>query len=58
MLENAKKDIYENEHTCELQNILEQWAKCYRHEAGINTNMYVESFHKAFKYGENYLKGK
>ncbi len=33
-----------------------QWAICYRKSAHINTNMYVESFHKVIKY--MYLKGK
>lgn len=37
-------------------NRKEQWASCYRKSAGINTNMYVESFHKVIKY--LYLKGK
>ena len=27
-----------------------QWAYCYRYGAGINTNMYVEAFHKVIKY--------
>lgn len=34
----------------------EQWAFCYRQHAGINCNMYLESFHQHFKYG--YLGGK
>ncbi len=34
----------------------ELWAYCYRKGLGINTNMAVEAFHRAFKYG--YLKGK
>ncbi len=34
----------------------EQWATCYRKESFINTNMYVEAFHKVLKYV--YLKGK
>ncbi len=33
-----------------------QWASCYRKSSGINTNMYVESFHKVLKY--IYFKGK
>ena len=37
-------------------NKVEEWAACYRVKAGINTNMYVESFHKVLKY--IYLKGK
>ena len=34
----------------------EKWAYCYRTGLGINTNMYVEAFHRVFKY--QYLKGK
>ncbi len=34
----------------------QEWAFCYRCALGINTNMYVEAFHRAFKH--NYLKGK
>ena len=34
----------------------EKWAYCYRLNSGINTNMYVEAFHRVFKY--EYLKGK
>ena len=33
-----------------------EWAFCYRCGLGINTNMYVEAFHRTFKH--NYLKGK
>ena len=33
-----------------------QWAYCFRTGLGINTNMFVEAFHRVFKYG--YLKGK
>ncbi|XP_065677422.1 uncharacterized protein LOC124808593 [Hydra vulgaris] len=32
------------------------WVFCYRMGHGINTNMYIESFHKVFKY--SYLQGK
>ena len=35
---------------------VQEWAFCYRCALGINTNMYVEAFHRTFKY--NYLKGK
>ena len=31
------------------------WATCYRASAGININMYVESFHRTLKY--IYMKG-
>ena len=34
----------------------EMWAYCYHVGLGINTNMTVEAFHRAFKY--SYLKGK
>lgn len=34
----------------------EQWAYCYRKGLQINTNMYVEAFHRVFK--RIYLKGK
>ena len=33
-----------------------QWGYCYRVGDCINTNMFVESFHRSFKY--RYLKGK
>ena len=33
----------------------EQWAFCFRKTAGINTNMYVECFHRVLKYV--YMKG-
>ncbi|XP_032235552.2 uncharacterized protein LOC116617195, partial [Nematostella vectensis] len=33
-----------------------EWAYCYRKGMGINTNMYVEAFHRVFK--RVYLKGK
>ena len=28
----------------------EQWAACYRADASVNTNMYVEAFHRVLKY--------
>jgi hypothetical protein len=33
-----------------------EWAFCYRKGSQINTNMYVEAFHRVFKY--NYLSGR
>jgi hypothetical protein len=33
-----------------------EWAYCYRKASFINTNMYLESFHKTFKY--YYLEGR
>lgn len=35
---------------------VQEWAFCHRLTLGINTNMYVEAFHRTFKH--NYLKGK
>ena len=60
----AKKDLEENENTIEFgkyfesewMKIPEQWAKCHRHGLEINTNMYLEWFHKALKYGDNHYK--
>ena len=34
----------------------EQWAACYRADASVNTNMYVEAFHRVLKY--IYFKGR
>ncbi len=34
----------------------EQWALCYRKDAGMNTNTYTESFHRVLKYV--YMKGR
>ncbi len=34
----------------------ESWGYCYRVGEGINTNMFVEAFHRVLKY--NYLQGK
>lgn len=31
-------------------NQVQRWAYCYRVFSGVNTNMYVESFHKTLKY--------
>ncbi|XP_065062405.1 uncharacterized protein LOC135689183 [Rhopilema esculentum] len=33
-----------------------KWGYCYRLREGINTNMFVEAFHRVFKY--KYLRGK
>ena len=33
-----------------------QWTKCYRKKSGINTNLYVESFHCLVKY--IYMRGR
>lgn len=33
-----------------------EWAACYRRDASVNTNMYVEAFHRVLKYV--YFKGK
>ena len=34
----------------------QKWAGCYRTKSGINTNMYVESFHRLLKYV--YMRGR
>ena len=39
----------------EYSKSYKQWAQCYRKKACINTNMYLESFHRVLKYA--YLKG-
>lgn len=31
-------------------NRKELWAACYRQESPLNTNMYVEAFHRVLKY--------
>ena len=36
--------------------IRQKWGYCYRAGDGINTNMFVEPFHRNLKY--NYLRGK
>ena len=36
--------------------IKEQWAVCYRADSTLNTNMYVEAFHRVLKHV--YMKGK
>ena len=36
--------------------IKEQWAMCYRVDCTLNTNMYVEAFHRVLKHV--YMKGK
>lgn len=58
MLQNEDTYEFARYFEAEWEGIEDQWAKCHRHEAGINTNMYVEAFHNSFKYGENYLKGR
>lgn len=35
---------------------VQEWAFCHRLALGINTNMYVEAFHRTLEH--NYLKGK
>jgi hypothetical protein len=37
-------------------NSKRRWGYCYRIGDAINTNMFVESFHRTFKY--KYLRGK
>lgn len=33
----------------------EQWAACYQADASVNTNMYVEAFHRVLKYTYIYV---
>ncbi len=63
LLRNALTCWRDTTTTCEFYkyfsntyaNRCRQWASCYRRYAGINTNMYVEAFHRLLKY--SYLKG-
>ena len=41
--------------TANYSQRFKQWAMCYRKRACINTNMFVEAFHRVLKYV--YLKG-
>ena len=43
-------DEKNNDFRHDYTNKVEELAACYRVKAGINTNMYVESFHKVLKY--------
>ncbi|XP_065831991.1 uncharacterized protein [Oscarella lobularis] len=36
----------------------EQWAQAYRKGSKINTNMYLEAFHRTLKHGSSYMHGK
>ncbi len=47
---------FQNYFVTHYANRKQQWATCYCKLAGINTNMYVESFHYVLKY--IYMKGR
>uniref|UniRef100_A0A6M2DPT9 Putative mudr-1x sp n=1 Tax=Xenopsylla cheopis TaxID=163159 RepID=A0A6M2DPT9_XENCH len=63
-LEDFMKEIFYDEDTKifseyfknQFLGKIKLWAYCYRLRLGVNTNMYLESFHKIFKYF--YLNGK
>lgn len=52
----TKTSSFKKYFECERVPRKHQWAYCFRAGFGINTNMFVEAFHKVFKY--QYLKGK
>ncbi|XP_072384060.1 uncharacterized protein [Diabrotica undecimpunctata] len=64
LLENTLNELHNNDTTKEFANYfqnnyvnrVESWAHCYRYGLGINTNMYLEAFHKVLKH--IYLEGK
>ncbi|GFS54819.1 MULE domain-containing protein [Nephila pilipes] len=64
MFNEVIKKILENDMTKEFckyfldnyANCMNSWAYCHRLQLGLNTNMHVESMHKALKY--IYLKGR
>ncbi len=64
LLQRTLQSLRDSPLTCDFADYFEcyyvkkkeQWAMCYRKEAAINTNMYVEAFHRVLKYV--YLKGK
>ena len=54
--ENPKLEKFYKYFSQEYLNRYSQWSKSYRKKAAINTNMFVESFHRVLKYV--YQKGK
>ena len=55
-LQSSVTDEFRNYFLKYWVNNKREWGYCFRVGDGINTNMFVEAFHKTFKY--NYLKGK
>ena len=55
MKEDTKTKRFADYFTQTYASRYQQWAFCFRKLAGINTNMYVESFHRTLKYV--YMKG-
>lgn len=64
LVEGFLVDTYSDDDTKEFASYFEnfylrrssEWAYCYRKASFINTNMYLESFHKVFKY--HFLEGR
>ena len=64
MLKNTITQLDDSPATCKFAEYFkaeyvkrpDQWAACYRKGCNINTNMYVESFHRLLKHV--YMKGK
>jgi len=64
LVEGFSVDTYSDDDTKEFASYFDnfyvkrvsEWAYCYRKSSFINTNMYLESFHKVFKY--YYLEGR
>ncbi len=58
LLEKTVQNLKDSDATCEFAECFEkyyvkrkeEWAVCYRKESLINTNMYVEAFHRVLKY--------
>ena len=46
--EKYHDDFYNYFSTCYCKR-LDQWASCYRKNTSVNTNMFVESFHRVLK---------
>ena len=57
LLERTLQSLRDSPLTCTFADYFEnhyakrkeQWAMCYRKEATVNTNMYVEAFHRVLK---------
>lgn len=55
-LKTPKTEVFSKCFEAHYVQIKTQWAICYRKKSNINTNMYVESFHRVINF--LYLKGK
>ena len=47
---NPKLEVFYKYFSREYLHRPSQWAQSYRRKAGVNTNMFVESFHRVLKY--------